>query len=85
MEAYFVAANGDSLFVYVSGQVIGGRMDDHPDYVVSYFRDPFIIKDGTGRFKGATGGGTTDDYNSSQDIYSHHHWVGTITMMKGKK
>jgi hypothetical protein len=84
MRAYFVAANGDSLFVACAGQVMEGRAEGHPDYVTSYFRDPFVIEGGTGRFKGARGKGTTDDYNSSLDPYSHHHWTGTITLVKGK-
>lgn len=84
-ESYMVAANGDTLFVTISGQVIVGRANDHPEYVVSYFRDPFVILGGTGRFEGATGGGWSDDYNSSLDPNSHHHWRGTITLVKGKR
>jgi hypothetical protein len=85
MVAYFTAANGDVLYVSCAGQVIEGKAPDHPDYVVSYFRDPFVILGGTGRFEGATGSGWTDDYNSSEDPYSHHHWRGTITLVKGKR
>jgi hypothetical protein len=84
MNAYFVAANGDTLFVACAGQVINGRAQDQPEYVTSYFRDPFVILGGTGRFKGATGNGMTDDYNSSVDAYSHHHWTGRITLLKGE-
>jgi len=80
-----VAANGDILYIYGEGQVIDGRLPDHPDYVTSYWRDPFVILGGTGRFKGATGGGMMDDYNSSEDPYSHHHWTGTIALVKGKQ
>jgi len=83
-EAYIVAANGDTLFVSVEGKVVFGRLEDHPEFVVSWWRDPFEIWGGTGRFEGATGGGMTDDYNSNEDPNSHHHWEGTITMMKGK-
>jgi len=82
--AYIVAANGDTLFVSVEGAVLPGRLDDHPEEVVSYWRDPFVILGGTGRFEDASGDGMTDDYNSSEDNNSHHHWVGTITMKKGK-
>jgi hypothetical protein len=85
MKAYFVAANGDSLFVASAGQVIEGRAEGQPEFVTSYFRDPFVILGGTGRFYGATGKGTTDDFNSSLDAYSHHHWRGYITMVKGKR
>ncbi len=52
---YIVAANMDTLFVSVEGAVLSGRLDDHPEYVVSYWRDPFIILGGTGRFEGAPG------------------------------
>jgi len=85
IEAYFVAANGDTLFVKVSGRVIGGRLPHHPDDVNSYFTDPWEILGGTGRFEGASGGGMTDDYNrDSYPANSFHHWTGTITTIKGK-
>jgi hypothetical protein len=83
--AYIVAANGDILYVSCKGKVLLGRLEDHPEYVISYWRDPFVILGGTGRFEGASGSGMTDDYNSSEDPYSHHHWRGTITMVKGKQ
>jgi hypothetical protein len=86
MKAFMVAANGDSLFVACAGQVLGGRLDHHPEDVNSYFKDPFVILGGTGRFEGAKGGGMTDDYN--RDSYpenSFHHWTGTISLVKGKK
>jgi hypothetical protein len=82
--AYIIAANGDTLFMSCEGRVIDGRLEDHPSYVTSYWRDPFVFLGGTGRFKGASGGGMTDDYNSSEDPYSHHHWVGTLKLVKGK-
>jgi len=84
-KAWFVGANGDTLFTSGTGQVINGRLDYHPEDVNSYWKDPFIITGGTGRFEGATGSGWTDDYN--RDSYpenSFHHWTGTITMVKGK-
>uniref|UniRef100_UPI00321735C3 hypothetical protein n=1 Tax=uncultured Draconibacterium sp. TaxID=1573823 RepID=UPI00321735C3 len=81
-DSYFVSSTGDSLFFTCHGNVIEGRLDDHPEFVTSYWRDPFVITGGTGRFEGATGGGTTDDYNSSEDPNSHHHWMGTITLKK---
>lgn len=86
IDAWFVAANGDTLFVYVSGQVMPGRLDHHPEDVNSYFTDEWKIVGGTGRFEGASGSGWTDDYN--RDAYpanSFHHWTGTITMLKGKR
>ncbi len=82
MVAYMIAENGDSLFVRCAGQVIAGRVEDHPGHVVSYWRDPFEILGGSGKFKGATGEGMTDDFNSSEDQNSHHHWKGTMTLLK---
>lgn len=84
--AKFAGANGDTLFTYGEGQVINGRLDYHPEDVNSYWKDPFIIVGGTGRFEGATGSGWTDDYN--RDSYpenSFHHWTGTITLKKGNQ
>lgn len=86
MKAFMVAANGDTLFVACAGQVLDGRLEHHPDDVNSYFKDPFVILGGTGRFEGATGSGWTDDYNrDSYPANSFHHWTGTITLVKGKK
>jgi hypothetical protein len=85
-EVCFVAANGDKLFLTLGGSVIDGRLSYHPEDVNSYWKDPFVITGGTGRFEGATGSGWTDDYN--RDLYpanSFHHWTGTITLLKGKK
>ncbi len=78
-----VAANGDILYVSCWGSVVIGREDDHPEHVINYWRGPFEILGGTGRFEDATGSGMTDDYNSSLDNNSHHHWTGTIIMKKG--
>ena len=81
-EAYFMDENGDKLFVYVEGFVLGGRVPGMPSFATSYFKDPFVITGGTGKFEGATGSGMTNDYNSAKDPYSHHHWQGKITLMK---
>lgn len=83
-ETALMAANGDILIVTCSGSVIAGHADDQPDYINSYWRDEFLILGGTGRFEGATGGGMTDDFNSDLDNHSHHHWTGSITLIKGK-
>lgn len=82
---YLVAANGDKLFLYGEGQVIDGKLDYHPEYVNSYWKDPMIVMGGTGSYEGATGTFMTDDYNSDLDPYSHHHWTGRITLVKGKQ
>ena len=70
------------LFVSISGNVIQGRLDDQPEYITSYWQDPFEILGGTGRYEGASGSGMSNDYNSSMDSNSHHNWSGTITMKK---
>ncbi|MGQ8338793.1 hypothetical protein ACUNWD_19705 [Sunxiuqinia sp. A32] len=84
-DSFIIAENGDSLFISCEGKVVEGREDSHPEFVTSYWKDPFTIIGGTGRFESATGSGTTDDYNSSQDTNSHHHWIGTITLLKAKQ
>jgi hypothetical protein len=84
-EAYLAFSDGDTLFVSGAGRVLEGRLETHPAFVTSYWRDPFIILGGTGKYEGASGDVITDDYNSSEDPYSHHHWKGTITMKKQKK
>lgn len=81
-EGYFMDENGDKLFVYVEGFVLPGRVPGMPSFATSYFKDPFIITGGTGRFEGATGEGMTNDYNSAMDDYSHHHWKGKINLIK---
>ncbi len=82
VEAYFMDENGDKLFVYVEGFVLPGRVPGMPIFASSYFKDPFVITGGTGRFEGATGQGMTNDYNSERDEYTHHHWNGKITLVK---
>jgi len=84
VDAYFEDENGDRLFVTVSGFVLSGRVPGMPSFANSYFKDPFVITGGTGRFYGATGAGMTNDYNSSKDPNSHHHWQGKINLPKGK-
>jgi hypothetical protein len=78
--AYLVAENGDTLFIDASGQVLEGRLDEHPEFVISYWKDSINITDGTGKYKGARGSIITNDYNSSEDLFSHHHWSGTLTL-----
>ncbi len=83
--AYMVSSDNDTLLIDLSGRVIEGRLDDHPEYVTEYWRDSIRFIGGTGKYEGATGKGITDDYNSSQDNNSHHSWKGTITMGKANK
>ncbi|MBT8287180.1 MAG: hypothetical protein HKN00_05900 [Flavobacteriaceae bacterium] len=82
IEGYFEDENGDRLFVEVAGFVIPGRLPGMPNFAVSYFKDPWVIIGGTGRFEGATGYGMTNDYNSAKDPYSHHNWKGRIILQE---
>lgn len=85
LVAYFEDKNGDRLNVEVAGEVFPGRVPGMPNYALSYFKDPFIITGGTGRFEGATGSGMTNDYNflgKDGIVHTSHHWQGTITMKK---
>ena len=82
---YFVDAGNDTLFISCEGRVMEGRTEEHPSFVTSYWKDDFEIIGGTGRYEGATGKGRTDDYESSEDPYSHHHWRGTITLINERE
>jgi len=84
MKAYLVDSQGDTLFIGMDerGRVIQGRLDEHPSHVISYWQDNFILAGGSGRFEGATGYCVSDDFNSSEDDHSHHHWTGEITLVK---
>ena len=80
--AYLVDKDSDTLFLDCSGQVIDGRLEEHPDFVTSYWKDKFYVTNGTGKFQGASGEIEADDYNSSKDDNSHHFWKGTIKIVK---
>ncbi len=79
-NSYFIDADKDTLFINLEGVVIPGKTEEHPSYVTSYWKDDFVIVGGTGKFENATGEGKTDDYNSSEDSNSHHHWRGNINI-----
>lgn len=79
VDGVFIAANGDELYFTVSGQVIMLPAGSDPFYV-AYFDDPFTFTGGTGRFEGATGGGTTNSFTNF--LHTDHKWTGTITLIK---
>jgi hypothetical protein len=83
--SYFIDDNNDTLFVSGEGRVMEGKTEEHPSFVTSYWQDDFEIIGGTGRFEGATGKGKTDDYDGSEDPYSHHSWKGTITLRNNRE
>jgi hypothetical protein len=79
MANSYLAVEGDSLFISTWGQVTYPDEND-PPYYTDKWNDPFEFTGGTGRFEGATGGGMTHCYNSTEDALSHHTWEGTLTM-----
>jgi len=83
--ADLIAANGDVLYLsFDDGIVMNGRTDEHPDDVYEYWRTPVSVLGGTGRFEGATGDLSSDDYVTTDD-QTHHRFYGKITLLKGKK
>lgn len=81
-----VAANGDILYLsYSGGSIIDGRRDDHPEHVYEYWVTSIEVLGGTGRFEGAKGNLTADDYCSTLDDLTYHRFFGNITLRKGKK
>ena len=85
LSSELIAANGDKLFLdYQGGSAILGRTDTHPDYVMDYWKGMITVTGGTGRFEGASGELLYVDFTTNIDSYTHHHWTGTITMVKGQ-
>ena len=83
--ADLIAANGDVLFLsYSSGSAIGGRLAEHPDHVYEYWGGTVEVLGGTGKFEGAKGNLTADDYVSTLDDYTHHRFYGELILLKGK-
>lgn len=78
VEGYFEAANGDLLFIGLSG--IGEiYLSNNPGYDLE-FSDDFTIEGGTGRFEGATGEMTSSSYVNLSTQRTDHVWTGTITL-----
>ena len=75
----FTAANGDELHITVAGAVLPS---DHPDFDFE-FDDPYVISGGTGRFAGASGGGTTNSFVRS-GVATTHNWSGSLTFRPGR-
>ena len=81
-NGYFEAADGDRIFITVLAGQVFFDPSLGPDYV-AYWKDPFLITGGTGRFAGATGGGWLDSKFRSDYVFSDHDWRGVLTMMPG--
>lgn len=76
----YVAANGDELYVAVSGVILPSS-DPNYDF---QFQDPFTFTGGTGRFAGATGGGMIDSYVSQATNRTDHNWSGALVLRPGR-
>jgi len=99
-EGVFVADNGDELYFNIppTGEIgIIYQIFDDPYYEL-WFGDSFEFTGGTGRFAGATGGGTTDSWVNLIDggwanfpdgfIPEHqtdHVFTGTLTFHPGSR
>jgi hypothetical protein len=79
-NGYFMAANGDQLWISVTGGKVIFDPSLGPEYV-AYFQDPFDVLGGTGRFEGATGGGMIDSLVGA-DGQTDHRWTGEITVFR---
>lgn len=78
-EGSLIAANGDEIFIAIAlGQILPTT---EPGYDLE-FKDPFMITGGTGRFYGASGGGTTDSFVNLTTQQTDHVWTGTISVPK---
>jgi hypothetical protein len=85
-SSVMTAANGNKLYFYIGdGYAMGGRTDNHPEYVTEYWSGTVTITGGTGRFEGASGELLMDDYTTNIDDFTHHHWTGKISLVKGKR
>jgi len=79
VEGTFYAANGDELWISIpTGQVIPNP--ELPEPYLFYFTDDFFFVGGTGRFVGATGGGTTNSLVEAT-LSTDHEWDGTLTLL----
>ncbi|MBR9990032.1 MAG: hypothetical protein KFH98_09765 [Gemmatimonadetes bacterium] len=75
----FTAANGDELHITIAGAVLPS---DHPDFDFE-FDDPYVVTGGTGRFAGATGGGTSNSF-VRLGVATTHNWAGSLTFRPGR-
>lgn len=75
------AANGDELRIAIAGEILPST-DPEFDFE---FADPFTFEGGTGRFEGATGGGTTLSFVdfAADPSRTYHRWTGTIVRQPG--
>ncbi len=75
-----IAANGDVLYMAISGVI---SPSDDPDYDFE-FEDAFTFEGGTGRFEGASGGGTALGKVVQATNITDHSWDGTLVLERGR-
>ena len=87
---YFVAANGDMLYVNIpEGQIIPAPVMDGYH---AYFNDTMFFMGGTGRFEGASGYALTNAHpffdnpaTEEDEFYTDFFSEGILKLKKGKK
>jgi len=85
--SYFQTAEGDILYVFYSGKTLSRTVENDckESIEAKAWEVQFTILGGTGRFEGATGQGTTNDYIESYCKYGHnchHSWKGQLTVLR---
>ena len=79
VKGYFLFEDGDRLnFIVPKGEV---RLGYGGEGFVMWWDDTFIFTGGTGKFKGASGRGTTMA-NSTDGVINNHNWTGMIKLVK---
>jgi hypothetical protein len=85
--SYIQTLEGDVLYVSYSGKTRTGKIagnSQQPKEIWTW-ETQFTIKGGTGRFEGATGHGTTNDFIESECEFGHnchHSWKGELTVLR---
>ena len=82
-NGHFTAANGDELWISVTGGQVIIDPSLGPEYG-AYFQDPFVFVGGTGRFEGATGGGLINSLVRPDFAHTDHEWTGQLTVRRGR-
>jgi hypothetical protein len=75
-----IAANGDELYIEISGAVLPSS---DPEFDLE-FQDRFRFTGGTGRFAGAAGEGVTRSFVDQAADRTQHLWTGTLIRAPGR-
>ena len=85
--SYFQTTEGDVIYVIYSGKTLARKIlnDCQESIDANVWEVQFTVLGGTGRFEGAIGQGTTNDYIESYCKYGHnchHSWKGQLTVLR---